>query len=125
MKELTIDTNIFIRYFINDDEIQYKKAREFFVEIEDKKSKGFISILVITEIIWVLENYYELKRKVFLPKLIHLLLLKDIKIIEIDKKKVIDILKTMKEKNIDFTDLYLLKLYPAQKIFSFDKDIKK
>jgi len=124
MNELAIDTNIFIRYFVRDEEFQYSKANEFFERIQQGKIKGLVSVLVISEIIWILETFYEIKRAIFIPKLIHLFLLKNIKIIEFDKRRLIDILKTMKIKNIDFTDLYLLKLFPPKKIFSFDKDLK-
>ena len=35
MKELVLDTNIFIRYFIEDIPFQYKESRKIFEDIEN------------------------------------------------------------------------------------------
>lgn len=123
-KNIVIDTNVFIRYLVKDNEEQFQFAKKIFKEIESKKTKAFVSILVINEIIWVLENYYEIKREDYLPKLITLFSLKNFQIIEIAKKKLIEIFEMMLKKNIDFTDIYLLNSFSKEKIVSFDKDLR-
>jgi predicted nucleic acid-binding protein len=59
MKQIFIDTNIILRLLLSDIPKQAEKARSIFKSIENKKSKGVISILVINKLIWILENYYE------------------------------------------------------------------
>ncbi len=125
MKEFIIDTNVFIRYLIRDVPRQFEKAKKLFSDIENQKIKGFVSILVINEIIWILENYYELKRPSYIPKLIKLFALKNIKIAEIEKDIIFKIFETMQKGNVDFTDLYLFYTSDKDKIFSFDSDFKK
>lgn len=124
MKELVLDTNIFIRYFIEDIPSQYKESRKIFEDIENGKVKGLVSILVVNEIIWILENYYEIKRSVYIPKLLQIFALNNLKIIEISKDVLILILKSMETSRLDFTDLYLLHTNKKEKIVSFDKDLK-
>ncbi len=125
MKKFYIDTNIIIRFLIKDVASQFEEARSFFQKIEKGKIKGVISVLVINETIWVLENYYELKRHVYIPQLLQLLALKNIAIKEIKKKVVIEVLEEMMKFTIDFTDLYLVRTKDEGEIMSFDKDMKK
>lgn len=125
MESIIIDTNIIVRFFVKDSENQFKQAKEFIEKIEKGKIKGLISILVINEIIWILENYYNLKRDKYLPELLKLLALKNIKIIEVKKSVLVKTLEQMQEFKIDFTDIYLFNISNTRKIFTFDKDFEK
>lgn len=125
MSVALLDTNIFIRFFIKDIEDQFQKSFKIFERIEKGELEGLISILVINEIIWILENYYELKREVYIPELLKLLALKRMKIVEVSKDLVIKILQKMKERKIDFTDFYLSEISDTKQILSFDEDFEK
>ena len=72
-----------------------------------------------------MKKYYEIDRSKYIPKLIQLLLLKNVKVIEIEKKMLLTILQALQKTNADFTDLYLLYTQSAKNILSFDKDFKK
>lgn len=125
MKELILDTNVFIRFLIKDVPFQFEKAQRVFKKIEEQKTKGLVSILVINEIIWILENFYELKREIYLSQLLKLLALKNIKLIEVKKSLLIKVLQEMEKHKFDFTDIYLFHIAKERKIFTFDKDFKK
>lgn len=126
MESIIIDTNVLVRFFIKDLESQFKQAQELVEKIEKRKAKGLLSILVINELIWILENYYNLKKEQYLPELLNLLALKNIKIIEIKKALLANILEQMQNYKIDFTDIYLFNIISEkQKIFTFDKDFEK
>ena len=125
MKELLLDTNVFVRFLIKDIPSQFKKAERVFERIEKGEIKGLVSVLVINETVWILENYYELKREIYLPPLLKLLLLKNLKIIEIKKSLIIKTLEEMLKQKFDFTDIYLSQIAKDKKIFSFDKDFQK
>jgi len=122
-----IDTNFILRLLLEDIPSHFKKSKRLFKEIENNKSIGLLSILVINELIWILENFYEKKRKDFIPQVLKVLSLKRIKVLEIKKKELIFILEKMIEKNLDFTDLYLLCFGKELKhdIASFDKKLVK
>lgn len=125
MRKFILDTNIVIRYLINDNPIQYQKAKNIFMDIEDEKCVGCISILVVDEIIWVMEQYYGFKRSEYIPKLRHIFALNNVKIIETKKDTILRIFQRMEKTHIDFTDYYLETLATQTPILSFDKDFEK
>jgi len=57
-----VDTNVFLRFFIRDVEPFYHKAKDLFEKGEGGKVKLETSDLVIAEIVWVLESYYDFSR---------------------------------------------------------------
>lgn len=125
MTEAFIDTNYFIRYFVSDIPEQFEKAKETFGAIEQTRLQGNISLLVVNEVIWIMEHYYKLKRTVYLPPLMKLLLLQNMRIIETKKEIVLAALQAMKRRKIDFTDAYLLQIVPQGAMYTFDKDFTK
>lgn len=125
MKSYFIDTNVLIRYFLKDNKAQYKKSLNFIERVEKEKVIGKFSIIIIAEFVWTIESFYKLKRKIFIPPLISLISLKNIKIIETDKKILINTLKLMVDYKFDFADVYLFVTSEGKNIFSFDKDFKK
>jgi len=124
-KEVILDSNIFIRFFIKDIKDQFEKATDIFNQIEEDKIKGFISILVVNEVIWILENFYELKKAIYLPQLIKILSLRNIKVMEVKKKILLSILERMRLTSYDFTDIYLFAIKEYKEILSFDRDFVK
>lgn len=127
MKKLFIDTNVILRFLLGDIPSQLEKSKKLFKKIEEKKVTGLISLLVVNELIWILEHFYNKKRQEFVPLILRLISLKNIKILEVKKKDLISILKKMTKTNFDFTDLYLLYLGNKlqHKIASFDKKLLK
>ncbi|MEK7526131.1 MAG: PIN domain-containing protein [Patescibacteria group bacterium] len=84
-----------------------------------------ISILVIDETLWALGKFYGIEEAVFIPELLKILSLRNIRVIEINKSVVIRILEKMLSEKIDFTDLYLLNVSEGNKIVTFDKKLLK
>jgi predicted nucleic acid-binding protein len=125
MKKCLIDSNIIIRLIVKDPQDQFLEAKEIIRGIEEEKLQGVLSILVVNEIIWILEHYYDLKRKKFIPILLKLFALKNIKTKEARKDTIISVLQKMQDKKIDFTDVYLKEIAKGIQIFSFDRDFKK
>lgn len=125
MKEVVIDSNVFIRLVVKDSPTQLLKAQALIKDIEQGNLHGLLSILVVNEIIWILEKFYDLKRKNFIPELLKFLALKNIKSIEVEKTLIIKILKIMQNRKFDFTDIYLSQITDKEKLFSFDEDFDK
>jgi predicted nucleic-acid-binding protein len=55
-----LDTNILIRYLVQDDPIQSRRATEIIERRLTEENPGFVSIVAIVEIAWVLERAYRL-----------------------------------------------------------------
>lgn len=125
MKHIIIDTNVFARYFVRDNVSQYEEAKKIFTKIEEGKLTGRVSLLVIDELIWVLESYYDLRRDVYISQIMKVFSMKGIKIIETKKNVIMKILENMQKGNLDFTDLYLYEIKKGSEVLSFDRDIKK
>jgi predicted nucleic acid-binding protein len=126
-RKFLIDTNFILRPLTNDIPSQVEKSRKILEKIEEKKIIGIISILVINELIWILKRFYKKRGKDYIPEIIKLLSLKNIKILEIKKRELVYILEQMIKTNLDFTDLYLLYFGKElkYKIASFDKKLLK
>lgn len=124
LRNKTLDTNIFLRHLLQDIPGQSEQASAIISNIEEGKITGFLSILVLNELIWILERYYKIDRKIFLNKILSLIHLEYLKIIETKKEIIIKSLNKMKEKKIDFTDVYLSQIALKSEILSFDKDLK-
>lgn len=125
MDKKIIDTNIFLRHFLQDIEDQSRVATSFIGEIENEKVTGLVSILVINELIWILEKYYQVKRNVYIPKIVKLFYLDSLKILEVKKDLIIKVLERMQKQKFDFTDIYLSQIAKKEQIFSFDQDFEK
>jgi predicted nucleic-acid-binding protein len=55
-----LDTNILVRYLIQDDPTQSSKATELIERRLTQRNPGFISSLVMAETAWVLERAYDI-----------------------------------------------------------------
>src|SRR5664279_5028525 len=58
-----LDTNILVRYFTQDDPVQSYKATVLIEQRLTEQSPGFVSIVALTETVWVLERFYRLKKQ--------------------------------------------------------------
>ena len=125
MTEIILDTNILLRHFLGDIPDQSQKATKIITELEESQTIGFLSILVINELIWILKRFYHLPRKTYVPQILKILQINNIKILEIKKGLLIKILQTMKKREIDFTDVYLAEIANNRTIVSCDKDLQK
>lgn len=56
-----LDTNVLIRYIVQDDKLQAGKAGKI-IEALDKDAPAFISCIVLCEINWVLQSAYKISK---------------------------------------------------------------
>ncbi len=70
-----IDTNVLVRFLVNDDPAQAEQVRQLFADAEQQRAVLFLPLLVLLETIWVLESAYEVQRPDLIDALDDLLLL--------------------------------------------------
>lgn len=56
-----LDTNVIVRYIMQDDPAQSRRATALMERLTEERP-GFISLVGITELVWVLESAYGLAR---------------------------------------------------------------
>jgi predicted nucleic-acid-binding protein len=117
-----LDSNIFLRYFEQDDEDSTKRTERLFKRIIDGEITCFTNSMVIVEIIWVLEKYYEWKKEEVCENIELILNTPNIRIAE--RNIIKSAIDTYKKINIDFIDSYnyaYIKARSASQIYSYDK----
>ncbi len=56
-----IDTNVLVRYLVQDDPVQSRKATMVVEQHLTEQTPGFISVVALAETTWVLKRVYRLK----------------------------------------------------------------
>lgn len=54
-----VDTNVLVRYFLKDDPVQSKKATDLMERRFTDEDLGFVSVVVMMELVWVLGRIYQ------------------------------------------------------------------
>ena len=68
-----IDTNVLVRFLVQDDEKQAQIATQLLAEAETNKQPLFVSNVVVLELMWVLRSAYEVPHDEILGSLNELL----------------------------------------------------
>ena len=96
-----LDTNVLVRYIMQDDAKQSSKATEL-IESLTAVAPGFVSLVSIVELGWVLSSSYDLTREQVAQALDLLLRTKEIVIDRADQ--VLKALRVFKASSADFAD---------------------
>lgn len=102
MQKVFFDTNFLLRYYLDDVPVQAKKARSM-IEAAIKGDLELVTdLVVICEMVWVMDSYYELDRQSIVEKINNLYQTPGITVIngEVLPSALISYI----EKNVDFTD---------------------
>ena len=121
MPKILIDTNLIIRFLVNDDSDKASMVKK--VLQEDKNTKILLDT-VVAEIVWVLSSYYEQDKLSIIDKIRALI---HVKTISCNKILLDRSLAIWENNNISFIDSYIcataqlknLKIYSYD--FKFDK----
>lgn len=115
-----IDANLILRYFLGDREaIRVEKLLR-------SKNKLLLSDVILAEIVWVLDSYYEWDRPKIVESLAMLIRLSSIVCNRFLLTETLTILKD--QSKFDFADAYsvaLMKQSKIKSIYSFDRDFDK
>ncbi|MBN1273536.1 MAG: PIN domain-containing protein [Candidatus Aminicenantes bacterium] len=117
-----LDTNIFIRFLTDDVPEKVDACEEIFKKAVEKRETLFTTDLVIAEIVWVLESFYELPKNEVQDKVEKILITPNL--ICPRKDLILSALILYSEKNIDYIDAYnalILKENGIEELYSYDK----
>ncbi len=124
-KKYLVDTNVFLRFLLQDEPKHFQKAKNLFLKAQKKEVVLILIPQVVFKIDYVLRGVYSLSRKKSVQILLQLASSPDLQVEE--RPLLLATISKYEKINIDLIDLYLQQ--KAQKlkaqVFSFDQDFKK
>jgi len=124
-KPVFVDTNIFLRAIVKEDEQTFNECLSFLKIISNGKIKAITSTLVFLEINFVLLSFYKFPKEKVQQALESILDLPHLKIVDVfDMREAIE---TYKKTKVKFVDCLLASLLKKKdlKIVSYDLDFDK
>lgn len=121
-ERLFVDTNVFLRYLVNDVPAQAEAIEQLLRRAVAGKVTLVTNSLVIAEIVWTLQSFYGLPRADIKAKVLAILNTPGLEIAESDL--VLQAVTWYAEKNVDFIDAYNAAWMPAhdlQAVCTFDR----
>jgi predicted nucleic-acid-binding protein len=102
-----LDTNVLVRYIMQDDARQSPKATKL-IESLTVDEPGFVPLVAVVELVWVLSSSYELTRVQVAQALELLLRTKEIAVDRADQ--VLKALRVFKAGSADFADALIERI---------------
>lgn len=117
-----VDTNLFIRYLTNDDQVKAERVELLLKEAGAGKMRLVTTEMVIAEVVWVLESSCGLKSAEIAPLIRAILATSGLDVL--NASLVARALEHYETKNIDFIDGYIAAVMEKQgitELYSFDR----
>jgi len=119
-----IDTNVILRYLLDDHESFSPKTIAFMELISLGTKKAEILCVVIVECVYVMEKFYKIPKNEIVDTLAKILNFSGI--VNPDKSEILEALLKYANTNADIVDCILAAMSSPEKvIISFDKDFDK
>lgn len=120
MRRNLIDTNLIIRFLVNDNPEKVLRVEKL---LRDRENRNILLDTVVAEIIWVLSSYYELEKSDVVKKVRALISLDTI---ECNDFLINKALTLWEKNNISYIDSYLVAVSQIGNItiYSYDQRLK-
>jgi predicted nucleic-acid-binding protein len=120
-----LDTNVLIRYIMQDDLKQSSLATRL-IESRSIESRGFVPLVSVVELFWVMSSAYELDRGQLIAALEGLLRTKEL---VVERAEIVwKAFRTFQSANVDFADCLIGRSAAAagcEKTMTFDRGAAK
>jgi len=116
------DTNLFLRYLTNDVPAQADLVESLLHRAAKGKVNLVTTSMVIAEIVWTLESYYELDKKEIQTMILGILNTDGLEVIDSDL--ILQAIVHYTDKNVDFIDAFnaaWMVKNDVDKIYTFDQ----
>jgi predicted nucleic acid-binding protein len=124
-----IDTNVVVRYLIEDPATvapEFSGVFPFFRRLEAGEQTALLPPLVLFQSYFVLTSYYEVPRALAAEKLRELLSFRGLNVPERPVLRLC--LETLSQRSVDLVDAYLAALCRTRRhggVYSFDRDLRR
>lgn len=120
-----LDTNVLVRYFVQDDEVHSALASKLIEESVSVSNPGYITLISLIEVVWVLESCYSINKSNLCTMIRMVLETKQFLVEQSDS--CYRALKLFEEGNGDFSDALIVtcsKDAGCVETITFDKKAK-
>ena len=121
-----LDTNVLIRYLVQDDLAQAKSATRLIERTCTKEDPGFLNHLVLCEILWVLEGCYGQPKDTLVKTIEQILRVTQLRV---DEPQVVwQALEDYRNNQADFADYLLSRINHSKNCtttMTFDRQASK
>jgi len=124
-KVYIVDTNIILRFLLQDITSQFNQAKKMFTEAKNGKIKLIVPQIVIFEINFTLKRFYKLGKEDIIEKTKQIV---STEYIEVESRNIFqNALILYKKNNVSLVDCFLVSKAEAEEadLFTFDKKLKK
>ncbi len=123
MTKLFLDTNIWLRFFLKDND-QFQDVSQLITQIEEGKFLPYTSSVVFLEIVFVLQKIYHLGQTKIITCLQSILEVRNLTLIDkTDTKKA---LEYFRKYGIKYSDcLIASQIVPKMTLVTYDKELSK
>lgn len=119
-----IDTNVFLRFLLDEDSEQHRDSVKLFAAIAEGKFSPYTSNIVVAEITHVLTRIYKQPKSIVLSSIEKLLTIRNLTIIE--KTNTKDAVKLYKTFSMKFGDCLIATQVPnGVTLVTYDTDFLK
>lgn len=125
MKKIVADTNIFLRFVLDDIKQQAEKSQQLFEDGKAGKVEIIVPQIVIFEIQFTLEKYYNFSKNQIIDQLSNILSADYLSIQDVNMFR--EALTIYKSRNMDLVDCFLVAFsrISQQELETFDQDLRK
>jgi predicted nucleic-acid-binding protein len=102
-----LDTNVIIRYLVQDDPVQSPKATDLIEQTLDEERPGFIALVTMAEVVWVLRECYDATKPHIVQVVEGLLASKQLKVE--NAQTVHWAVRAYRSSSVDFSDALILR----------------
>lgn len=122
--KIFIDTNLWVRFFIQDIPDQYEATKSLLERVEQGELKIYTSTIILLELQYVLQKLYKLSLAGMIE--VFEIILKVRGITVVDKTNIKQALQFYKKYKIKFTDCLIASQLPKEAVLvSFDEELVK
>lgn len=127
MKRYFLDTNIFLRTLVKENEPSFKECCQLLKTVKLNKIKAVTANLVLAEVVWTLSSYYQFPKTKVIRAIKSIINLRGLKII--DGYNPLTTLEIFEDKNIKYIDALIASIEKVHSkewiVVSYDKDFDK
>ena len=124
MKKVFLDTNVFVRFYVDDGETHNEQAKILIESIQEGKLAPYTSSIVLSELNYVLLKLYNVHKKQVIEKLTKIFELRNLVLVErTNIRKAVQYYETH---NLKFGDCMIIpQVLKNMPFITFDRDFKK